>query len=142
PATAWIRPHITEDGGDPNFLVVTGGSAGGHLASLAALTPNDPEYQPGFEEADTSVDACVPLYGVYDLLDRHGSKVKQGMEWFLTRVLMKKPPSEARDMWERASPVRRVSETGPPMFVIHGTYDSLVFVYDAHELVRALRAVT
>ncbi len=141
-AITWIRAHITEYGGDPNFLVVTGGSAGGHLASLAALTPNDPEYQPGFEEADTSVDACVPLYGVYDLLDRHGSKVKQGMEWFLTRVLMKKPPSEARDMWERASPVRRVRETSPPMFVIHGTYDSLVFIDDAHELVRELREVT
>jgi acetyl esterase/lipase len=140
-AIAWIREHIVEYGGDPNFLVVTGGSAGGHLASLAALSPNDPEYQPGFEGVDTSVDACVPLYGVYDLLDRHGSRVKQGMEWFLTRVLLKRPPSEAREMWDRASPVSRVTADSPPMFVIHGTYDSLVFIDDARELVRKLRAV-
>jgi acetyl esterase/lipase len=140
-AIAWIREHIAEYGGDPNFLVLTGGSAGGHLASLAALTPNDLEYQPGFEHVDTSVDACVPLYGVYDLLDRRGTMVKKGMEWFLTRVLMKRPPSEAREMWERASPVSRVTAESPPMFVIHGTYDSLVFIDDAHALVHELRAV-
>jgi acetyl esterase/lipase len=140
-AIGWIREHIGEYGGDPNFLVITGGSAGGHLSSLAALTANDPEYQPGFEDVDTSIDACVPLYGVYDLLDRHGSRVKQGMEWFLTRVLMKRPPSEAREMWDRASPVSRVTADSPPMFVIHGTYDSLVFIDDAHELVRELREV-
>ncbi|MBV8951935.1 MAG: alpha/beta hydrolase [Actinobacteria bacterium] len=141
-AIAWIREHIAEYGGDPNFLTITGGSAGGHLASLAALTPNDPEYQPGFEGADTTVDACVPLYGVYDLLDRNGSKVKQGMEWFLTRVLMKRPPAEAREMWDRASPVCRVNPDSPPMFVIHGTYDSLVFIDDAHVLVEKLRSVS
>jgi acetyl esterase/lipase len=140
-AIAWVREHIAEYGGDPNFLVLTGGSAGGHLASLAALTPNDPEYQPGFEGVDTSVDACVPLYGVYDLLDRRGTMVKKGMEWFLTRVLMKRPPAEAREMWERASPVSRVTAESPPMFVIHGTYDSLVFIDDAYALVQELRAV-
>src|SRR5262249_30916789 len=43
---AWIREHGREYGGNPDFLVVTGGSAGGHLASLVALTANDPEYQP------------------------------------------------------------------------------------------------
>ena len=53
-AIAWIREHIAEYGGDPSYLAITGGSAGGHLAALAALTPNDPAYQPGFEDADTS----------------------------------------------------------------------------------------
>ena len=39
---AWIKEHIAEYGGDPDFVAITGGSAGGHLAALAALTPNDP----------------------------------------------------------------------------------------------------
>ena len=30
-----------------------------------------PEYQPGFEDADTSVAGCVPFYGVYDLAGAH-----------------------------------------------------------------------
>src|SRR2546429_3426223 len=65
-AIAWVKEHAEEYGADPNFIVVTGGSAGGHLSALAALTPNDPAWQPGFEDADTSVQAAVPYYGVYD----------------------------------------------------------------------------
>ena len=42
-ALAWVREHVAEYGGDPDFVVVTGGSAGGHLAALVALTPNDAE---------------------------------------------------------------------------------------------------
>ncbi len=40
------------------------------LGALMALTQNDPEFQPGFTDADTSVQAAVPFYGVYDLTDR------------------------------------------------------------------------
>ena len=64
---AWVRENIEDYGGDPGYLAITGGSAGGHLAALAALTPGDPAYQPGFEDADTTVQAAVPHYGVYDL---------------------------------------------------------------------------
>ena len=48
-ALQWIRNNAEEYGVDPDFIVVTGGSAGGHLASLMALTQNKPEFQPGFE---------------------------------------------------------------------------------------------
>ena len=66
-AFAWIRAHIDEYGGDPDFVCVTGGSAGGHLAALTALSANEPRFQPGFEHVDTTVAAAVPFYGVYDL---------------------------------------------------------------------------
>ena len=54
-AIAWTKQHIAEYGGDPDWIAITGGSAGGHLSSLAALTPNDSRFQPGFEDADTRV---------------------------------------------------------------------------------------
>ena len=41
-AIAWVRQHAGDAGADPSLLVVAGGSAGAHLASMAALTANDP----------------------------------------------------------------------------------------------------
>ena len=61
-----MKAPIGEYVGDPDFIAITGGSAGGHLSSLAALTANDPTFQPGFEDVDTRVQAAVPFYGVYD----------------------------------------------------------------------------
>ena len=42
-ALKWIRDRADEFGIDPNFVAVTGGSAGGHLTAMMALTANDPE---------------------------------------------------------------------------------------------------
>ena len=38
-AIAWVRARIGEHGGDPGFLAITGGSAGGHLAALGGADP-------------------------------------------------------------------------------------------------------
>ena len=136
---AWIREHAHEWGGDPNFICITGGSAGGHLCSLAALTANDPVWQPGFEESDTRVAACVPFYGVYDLLDRAGNRGRSAMAPFLERLVLKTSPESDRAGWEAASPLTRVTEEAPPFFVVHGSHDSLVFVEEARHFVEQLR---
>ena len=85
-ALAWVREHGAEYGADPDFVIVTGGSAGGHLSALLALTANRPEYQPGFEHVDTSVTAAVPLYGAYDLLDRNRVRPDTSQMDFLTKA--------------------------------------------------------
>jgi acetyl esterase/lipase len=141
-ALAWIKRHGAEYGADPNLVIVTGGSAGGHLAALVALTANDPEYQPGFEKVDTTVQGCVPFYGVYDFLDRHGERGKASMAPFLSRLVMKSSPEDAREAWEKASPIARVHAGAPPFFVIHGTHDSLAYVEDTRHFVAALRKVS
>ncbi len=142
-AIAWIRDNIGSYGGDPRFVAITGGSAGGHLAALAALTPNDPEYQPGFEDADTTLQAAVPHYGVYDFAGATGSRrAEQMRDRFLgPRVLFKDPRTHLDD-FERASPLLRVGPDAPPFFVIHGAHDSLVEVDQARQFVRALREVS
>ncbi|MEP7089865.1 MAG: alpha/beta hydrolase [Nocardioidaceae bacterium] len=142
-ALAWVREHGTAYGADPDFVAVTGGSAGGQLAALAALTPNDPDYQPGFQDADTTVQAAVPLYGVYDLAGATGSRrALQLRDRFLgPQVLFKDPGTELAD-FERASPLLRVNDGAPPFFVIHGRHDSLVEVDQARQFVAALRAVS
>lgn len=141
-AIRWIREHIAEHGGDPSFLALTGGSAGGHLTALAALSANDPEYQPGFEHVDTRVQAAVPFYGVYDFTDRQGLDPSRRFLRFAERVVMKQRIRHAREAFERASPMSRVHEGAPPFFVIHGTHDSLVPVQDARHFVSLLRRTT
>ena len=138
-AIAWIREHIAEYGGDPSFLAITGGSAGGHLASLAATSINDPAFQPGFEDADTRVDACVPFYGVYDFAGVTGRNATRMRDQFLSKHVMQKRFSEDPDAYEAASPLLRVTPDAPPFLVIHGINDTLVSVRQARKLVSRLR---
>jgi acetyl esterase/lipase len=142
-AIAWTREHIAEYGGDPSYLVITGGSAGGHLASLAALTPSVKEYQPGFEDADTSVSACVPFYGVYDLAGMTGDRAAIEMrDLFLGPRVFRKKPSENLEEFELASPLTHVGPDAPDFFVIHGDQDGLVSVRQARAFVAELREVS
>ena len=138
-AFAWIRAHIGEYGGDPHFVCVTGGSAGGHLAALTALSANEPRFQPGFEHVDTTVVAAVPFYGVYDLQDRARIRGSASMTPFLAKQIFKATPDENPSLWDAMSPITRVSDSAPPFLVIQGTHDTLVFVEEAREFVRALR---
>jgi acetyl esterase/lipase len=138
-AIRWIREHAHEYGADPSFICVTGGSAGGHLTALTALSQNDPAFQPGFESADTSVAAAVPFYGVYDFLDRARIRGRQSMENILTKYVFPCPPADNPELWDAACPITRVSADAPPFLVVQGTHDTLVFVEEAREFVRALR---
>src|SRR5690242_16044014 len=79
------------------------------MASMIALTPNDPAFQPGFEDADTSVAAAVAFAGYYGRLDGPGS-----------------------------SPLDHLGDA-PPFLVVHGSNDSLSLVEDTRDLVDRLR---
>ena len=141
-AIAWIREHADEYGIDPDFVAVTGGSAGGHLTALTALTIGDPRYQPGFETADTSVQAAVPFYGVYDFTNRNGNAPPDMERRFLAPIVMKADLAEAPEAYAAASPLDQVHADAPPFFVIHGELDVLAPVEDARDFVARLRAVS
>lgn len=138
-ALRWVREHGAEYGADPNFVVVTGGSAGGHLCALVALTANDSEYQPGFEAVDTSVQGCVAFYGIYDFLNRNRVWRNQGLARLLARHVMKVSPQEDPAAYEKASPISRITASAPPFFVIHGDRDTLVPVREARHFCAAFR---
>jgi acetyl esterase/lipase len=137
-AIGWYREHAEEHGADPGFLCVTGGSAGGHLAALVALTANVPDYQPGFEQVDTSVRAAVPFYGVYDmraLLDR----ASRHFASFLERKVMGTSRADDPEAYARASPEHWIREDAPPFLVVHGDLDTLVPVAQARSFTERLR---
>jgi acetyl esterase/lipase len=143
-AVAWVRDHIAEHGGDPSFIAISGGSAGGHLCALAALTAGDPAFQPGFEEADTSVDACIPFYGVMDMTGSpEGSgRYGGGLLEMLEKSVMKTTMAEHPEVFRDASPTLRVRSDAPPFFVLQGSNDTLVPVDVARTFVSDLRAIS
>lgn len=142
-ALAWVRSNIAGYGGNPGFVAVTGGSAGGHLAALMALTANEASLQPGFEEIDTTVAAAVPFYGVYDFTDRHGLKGSGAsmVRWLEKTVMPCSPRQDAR-LWDLASPIAQVRRDAPPFFILHGTHDSLASVEEARHFAGQLRDVS
>ncbi|MEO9323698.1 alpha/beta hydrolase [Nocardioides sp. C4-1] len=142
-AIAWIKEHIADYGGDPDYVAITGGSAGGHLAALAALTPDDTSWQPGFEDADTSVRCAVPHYGVYDFAGSTGLRSAELMrDRFLAPKVMAARWADDPEAFEAASPLLRITPDAPDFFVLHGAHDSLVDVNQARLFVERLRQVS
>jgi len=139
-ALAWVKEHIAEYGGDPDWVAITGGSAGGHLSALAALTPNDPQFQPGFEDADTSVRAAVPFYGLYDFT--RNEAIHSLMAPTLSKYVFKLRRPEIEEAFRAASPITYVSPEAPPFFVLHGTNDSLIPVEQGRAFSKRLREVS
>ncbi|WP_081913693.1 alpha/beta hydrolase [Glycomyces sp. NRRL B-16210] len=112
---AWVRAHGRAWGADPDRIVLTGSSAGAHMSALAALTADDPAFQPGFEEVDTSVSAVVGLGGYFG-------------------------PYFDRD--EQTSPLARVRPDAPPFLIVHGDHDTAASAADARRFAEGLRAVS
>jgi len=138
-AIQWVREHGAEYGANPDFLIVTGGSAGGHLAALVALTANQAEYQTGFEHVDTTVQGCVAFYGVYDFTDGDRVWPHRGLQRLLERRVMKTALTDARSAYEKASPIHCVTDAAPPFFIVHGDRDTMVPVQEARRFRDALR---
>jgi len=138
-AIAWARANVDKFGGDRNFIAVAGTSAGGHLAALAGLTPNDPEMQRELPEgSDTSVDAVVGIYGRYDWEDKSTVERARFVD-FLERVVVKRKIARHPEIFRRASPIARTHADAPPFLVIHGSGDTVIPVQQARDFVQKMR---
>jgi acetyl esterase/lipase len=126
-AVRWARRSLGDHGVIAEQVVLGGGSAGGHLAAMAALTATNP---------DDRVDGCVGIYGVYDMANRTPTRA----HWHKIRdEVMLQTVAEAPERYRSLSPVDRITDQSPPMLVVHGTGDTLVPVGEGELFVRALR---
>ncbi|KAF9965862.1 hypothetical protein BGZ70_003939 [Mortierella alpina] len=142
-ALRWIKDEIRIFGGNPNNVVVAGDSSGGHLAALLALTPNLPEFQPGFEGADTSVRGCVAQSASLDLTDLKNYSRHEFRGRFVKDVAKRDGSAESAENLKfltEHSPLFRISEVAVPFLVIHGDLDVISPVQSARDFVQEFRS--
>lgn len=136
-ALRWVFKNAKQYGFDTTKIVVTGGSAGGHLALTTGML--DPSY--GFDTptdwdytgVEPKVAAIVNWFGITDVKELLTGPNKQdyAVDW-----LGNLPNKEA--VATSVSPLTFVRKGLPPIFTVHGDKDQLVPYNQAVRLHEAL----
>jgi acetyl esterase/lipase len=136
---AWIKKYIANFGGDPDQVVVAGGSAGGHLAALLALSAHNPTWRPSDVEgvADWSVRGCISFYGVLEMTgdEEHWRGLGRGLRILLEGRVVQRTYQENQEIFHQMSPLHQIHVDAPPFLVIQGGNDTLVDVHVARQFV-------
>lgn len=128
-AVKWVYQHIAEYGGDPHRLVLSGHSAGGHLAALAAL---DERYLNEVGLPGDCLSGVAALSGVYNV-----SRMARAR--FARRLMVEPAFGTESDLWDDASPLNHVRRGAPPFLLVNAARDATLPL-DTRELAGALRA--
>ncbi len=137
-AVAWLRQHSDEYGVDPGFIAIAGNSAGAHIAAMTALS-DDSVTAPGEDDHDTSVQAIVTCYGVYDFTNRLGVHGSAFLNRLIGPYVVKAFFDEEPEKFHAASPMDHVERVSIPWLILQGDRDSLTPAPEAREFARRLR---
>jgi acetyl esterase/lipase len=144
-ALGWVKKNIATYGGDPERVVVSGGSAGGHLAALVALSSKDATWRPGdlADVVDWSVRGALAFYGVLETTgdEAHWRGLGRGIRILLERRIVQVPYEGNEPFYRAMSPFDRIGADAPPFFVVQGRNDTLVDVQVARDFVTKFREV-
>ncbi|NLS96796.1 MAG: DUF1080 domain-containing protein [Planctomycetaceae bacterium] len=119
-AVRWLRKNADRFQLDADHIGAIGGSAGGHLTALLAVSGPDVGIDPK-EDAEFScrVQAAVPMYP-------HCASSWEGQvppKPYPSLPMFAQPQAEAPALWDSASPIKQLSKDDPPMLILHGTAD-------------------
>jgi acetyl esterase/lipase len=129
-AVRWLRANAKRLQIDPDHIGAIGGSAGGHLTSLLALTgPADGLDPDGpWGEFSCAVQCAVPMYGPGEVRDSKNALAMLG-----------KSRDEAADLYKLASPITHADSKDPPFLILHGTADKTVPIEQSEILAAVLK---
>ncbi|MBI4909486.1 MAG: alpha/beta hydrolase [Acidobacteria bacterium] len=130
-AFRWIARNGEKYGIDRNRLVLTGGSAGGHLALLTAML--DESFDAGCKDDGPApkARAVINYYGATDMAQLLGEDRPYLQRWF-------RGPGDAKELARRISPLTWVSAGSPPVLTLHGDADGSIPYSHATRLHEAL----
>ena len=140
-ALRFLKGNAAHYGIDPARTGIWGGSAGGHLAALAALSCGDGSLDPAGTDAAAGsecVQASVIWYGVFDFAALAAGR-PGGTDGGAVTLLGCDGACLAAD-YAPASPVSYIDANDPPMLLIHGNNDRVVPVAQSHLAEEQLRA--
>jgi acetyl esterase/lipase len=132
-AVRFLRAHAGEYELLTEKIGIWGGSAGGHLSAMVALTNGDLDFESG-EHLDfpSQVEAVVEMFGPTDLTQPMGWLQR----WLLRRAFGTDSSNDARPI--EASPVQYVTSDAPPFLILHGEQDTAVPLEQARVLHQEL----
>ncbi|AMU87682.1 alpha/beta hydrolase [Sphingopyxis macrogoltabida] len=121
-AVAWTEKHIAEHGGDPGRIALSGHSAGAYNAVMLAL---DPQWMREAGSDASAIRGVAALAGPYDFLPfEKGGRADVAM-------------GDIRPA-ERTQPIQFVRADAPPLWLGHGTADTVVRVRNSQNLAAAM----
>jgi acetyl esterase/lipase len=130
-AAHWFEQNAKKYQVDTKRIVVTGGSAGGHLSLMVGITPGSAKLGPS-----AKIAAVVNFYGITDVADQLSGPHMQ--DYAVTWV----PEQKGRvELARRVSPMTYVRKGLPPILTIHGDADQTVPYEHGVKLTKALRDV-
>jgi acetyl esterase/lipase len=140
----YVKAHGAEYKIDPERLGITGASAGGHLATLAAVTPQEakPEAKNPMLRPSTNVKAAAVFFPPTDFLDWNGKPADFQILGDLLFGSGAKGHSEdeVKDRARAISPARLVKGPAIPFLFIHGDSDPVVPLQQSQKMIEALKA--
>lgn len=139
-ALRWLRAHADEYGYDASRVIVSGTSAGGHLAALMG-TSGDVEAMEGKTgqnaKQSSRVQGVIDYYGPSDFVKRsENQKVKTDEPGGGVYQLLGGPVQKNLEAARVASPSTYISEDDPPFLIFHGDNDKVVFSDQSEHLAK------
>jgi acetyl esterase/lipase len=126
-AMEFLYQHAAQYGYNKNKIALIGFSAGGHLASLLALSHNNqiPSFYVPAAKKSFKINAVVDFYGPADFLAMQKPQEENAPKDAVA-TLLGASPVERPDLAKTASPATYIDKNDPPFLIIHGEKDASV----------------